>query len=347
MMKHVIFGGDGFLGRHLAHELLTRGERVVVCDIKKSDLAIYDAARFVELDITDQSAFARLKLLPDDIVHHYAARLLMPIVKRKERKEYFWSVNFHGTQNVLNYCHQQGVRKLVYFTTDMVYGHTRTIPKSEEHPRAPIGPYGAAKAASEDLCEEFRQRRMNITIFRPRLIIGPGRAGILENLFKLVDAGLPVPVIGNAYNHYQFVSVFDCVGAVLAAVEKGGTNGTYNLGTANPPTVEKLIGNLIVEADSRSFIVRTPAGVLKRVLAALDRLNLPLMDPEQFLIADETCILDVSKAKRELGWEPVHKDEDMLVAAYREYRAAKVSGVLEQPAAAMEISHRASDTMNM
>ena len=322
-MKHVIFGGDGFLGRHLARALLARGDEVVICDIQKSNLDIYDHAQYIELDITDRTAFSRLKLSPDDIVHNYAARLLVPIIKRKEREEYFWSVNFRGARNVLDYCYDQGVRKLVYFTTDMVYGQTRTIPKLEDHPRVPLGPYGAAKAASEELCAAYRQRGMNITIFRPRLIIGPGRLGILENLFKLVDANLPVPVIGNAKNNYQFISVFDCVSAILAAVEKGVPNSAYNLGTTNPPKVKKLLGDLIKEAGSKSFILPTPAGLVKRVLALLDRLNRPVMDPEQYLIADETCILDVSKAKRELGWEPEYKDEDMLIVAYRDYRVAK------------------------
>jgi hypothetical protein len=40
------------------------------------------------------------------------------------------------------------------------------------------------------------------------------------------------------------------------------------------------------------------------------------MDPEQYMIADEICILDTGKAKRELGWKPMHRDEDMLLAAY-------------------------------
>ncbi|RUX72392.1 NAD(P)-dependent oxidoreductase, partial [Mesorhizobium sp. M2A.F.Ca.ET.040.01.1.1] len=45
--------------------------------------------------------------------------------------------------------------------------------------------------------------------------------------------------------------------------------------------------------------------------------------PEQYLIADEECVLDVSKAERQLGWVPQYRDEDMLIAAYSEYRAKK------------------------
>jgi dTDP-glucose 4,6-dehydratase len=50
------------------------------------------------------------------------------------------------------------------------------------------------------------------------------------------------------------------------------------------------------------------------------------MDPEQYKIANEVCILDTSKAKRELGWTPRYRDEDMLLAAYTEYRKAKTAG---------------------
>jgi dTDP-glucose 4,6-dehydratase len=67
----------------------------------------------------------------------------------------------------------------------------------------------------------------------------------------------------------------------------------------------------------------TPAPLVKLTLNALDAINLPIMDPEQYMIADEICILDTSKAKRELGWKPLHRDEDMLLAAYTEYRRAK------------------------
>jgi dTDP-glucose 4,6-dehydratase len=321
-VKHVIIGGDGFLGRNLARALVEqRGEQVVIASLHKSDdLDIYRTVPFVPVDITRPEEVAALPIGPDDIVYHFAARLLVPIVRRSQRHDYFWSVNYHGTENMLRHAHERGCRRVVYFTTDMVYGHTRTMPKQEDHPREPLGPYGASKVASERLCEAYRERGMNITIFRPRLIIGPGRLGILAKLFRLIDLNLPVPVIGDGRNHYQFVSVYDCVSASLAAVDRGVPNAAYNLGSLDPPTVRGLLTKLIEAAGSRSFVLPTPAGLVKRVLAGLDLLGLPLMDPEQYLIADETCVVDVSKAERELGWRPRYRDDEMLLAAYREYK---------------------------
>ena len=96
-------------------------------------------------------------------------------------------------------------------------------------------------------------------------------------------------------------------------------NENFNLGSINPPTVNELLGSLIKHANSKSILIPTPAFAVKWVLAALDKVNAPLMDPEQYLIADETCVLDCSKAKEIMDWEPVDGDLEMLIAAYDTY----------------------------
>ncbi len=325
-MKHIIFGGDGFLGTELTKKLTAKGETVVICDLKKTAASgIYDSdlVTYIEMDVTDKAAFSKVDIQPDDVPYHFAARLLVPILPRKERKDYFWTALYDGTKNVLEFLEANNVNRMIYYTTDMVYGHTVHHPRLEDHPREPLGPYGDAKLQTEYLCEEYRRKGFNITIFRPRLIIGPGRLGILEKLFKLIDANLPVPTIGSGNNYYQFISVSDCANAVICAVEKGIPNEAYNLGSLNPPTVNALLKGLINRADSKSFLLPTPAFLVKFVLDMLDRIGMPIMDPEQYLIADETCVLDVSKGERDLGWVPQDTDEAMLIAAYDSYRATK------------------------
>jgi dTDP-glucose 4,6-dehydratase len=279
----------------------------------------------VRVDVRDPAEVAALPISPDDVVYHLAARMLMPIMPRAQRHDYFHSVNYHGTENLLRVVHERGCSKIVYFTTDMVYGGARAMPKTEDHPREPLGPYGGSKLASEKLCESYRGQGMNVAIFRPRLIIGPGRLGILARLFRLVEANLPVPVIGDGRNHYQFISVFDCASAALAAADRGVPNGAYNLGSLDPPTVNDLLTKLIQAAGSRSRLLHAPGFLVKPALAALDLIGWPLMDPEQYLIADEDCVVDVSKAERELGWRPRHADDDMLLAAYAEYRSSRAT----------------------
>ena len=320
-MKHIITGGDGFLGTELSKKLIERGEKVLVLDIKKTPSPHYEHLEYMHVDITDKAALDNVPVDADDIVYHFAARLLVPIIKRAERHEYFWSVLYYGTENLFEYLETKTeCRKVIYYTTDMVYGHTVENPRPESHKREPLGPYGDAKYQSELLCEQYRERGFNITIFRPRLIIGPGRLGILESLFKLIDKNLPVPTIGSGRNFYQFISVSDCADICLAAVEKGIPNEAYNVGSLDAPRVRALLKDLIKAAGSKSIVVPTPAFAVKFVLAILDKLNIPLLDPEQYLIADETCILSMEKAKKELDWEPADSDSDMLIAAYQTWK---------------------------
>lgn len=320
-MKHFIIGGDGFVGRHLAADLAAAGEEVIVADVHKSQLAHYDRVRFVQMDVTVPESFDVLEATADDVVYNLSAKMLSPIMPRGKRQAFFWPVNYQGVKNTLDWMDRRGASKLVHFTTDMVYGHTHQVPAGEDSPTNPLGEYGASKLASEKLCEKWRERGFDISMFRPRLIIGPGRLGILSKLFKLIDYSLPVPLIGNGRNPYQFISVYDCASAAAAAWRAGFPNKVYNLGSDDPPSIRQLLGDLIKEAGSRSLLVPTPAPLVKFALNTLDYINMPLMDPEQYLIADEVCILDTKAAKTDLGWTPRYRDEDMLKAAYREYRA--------------------------
>ncbi|PHP67521.1 NAD-dependent dehydratase [Zhengella mangrovi] len=328
-MRHILIGGDGFVGRHLAPKLVAEGHEVVVADIVKSPLAHYAQARYVACDVTRPDDLAALGLRSDDMVYNLSAKMLSPIQVRAKRHDFFFPVNYHGTVNLIEAMDRAGASNLVHFTTDMIYGHTLATPMTEDHPVAPLGEYGRSKWETELLAHAWRERGMNITLFRPRLIIGPGRLGILAKLFKLIDLNLPVPMIGSGRNPYQFISVFDCAEAARLAWKAGVPNEAYNLGSLNPPPVRDLLGDLIRHAGSRSILLPTPGWAVKRTLDLLDLLNMPLMDPEQYLIADEECLLDVSKGERELGWVPRYRDADMLNAAYSEYRAGRSAGAAD------------------
>lgn len=322
-MKHIIFGGNGFVGGHLAQKLLAEGQEVIVADIERSDYPHYRQVKFIETDVRDASAVEAVPIAADDAIYNMSAKMLAPLQVRAKRHEFFWPVNYHGAGNIIAAMDRAGASKLVQFTTDMIYGHTVVTPQTEDHPQAPLGEYGKSKLATEKMCIEWRQKGMNISIFRPRLIIGPGRLGILEKLFKLVDLNLPVPMIGSGKAPYQFISVYDCAEAALLAFKHEFPNSEYNLGSKNPPSVRNLLGSLVRHAGSRSLLLPTPAFAVKKTLAMFDLINMPIMDPEQYLIADEMCVRETDRAEAELGFVSKYADIDMLLAAYDEYRLKK------------------------
>lgn len=320
-MRHIITGGSGFTGLALAAVLAERGEEIVNFDLvppaQPSDQRL---ATFIAGDVTRVEDFDRLALCPEDVVYHLAARQFGNTVPVRGRDEWFAAVNVVGTKNVLNAMRKAGTRRLIFFSTDMTYGIPTGCPVPPSHAQNPLGPYGKSKLGAE--------RRIRLatgiqaTIFRPRLITGPGRLGILAQLFKLIRAGLPVPMIGSGKNRYQMVGVDDCARAAILAVDKDCPPGPFNLGSSTPPTTRQLLLSIISSAKIRSILIPVPALLLKPLLAGLDRIGLTLLYPEQFGIADIDILLDTSDTERVLGWRPLRDDIDMMNAAYDAFLSA-------------------------
>jgi dTDP-glucose 4,6-dehydratase len=322
-MRHILLGGNGYLGRELARMLLAERNEVHIVDLAAQvapDLAQSPGRmQYTQADIADPMQLKPVPLGDNCVVHHLASRLLIPNRPRFGRDAYFARCNVTGTHNVLHWMADGHASQMVFWSTDMVYGPALVTPRTEAHPRRPFGAYGRSKVAAEDVLMAARNEGCHVTILRPRLIIGPGRLGILKRLFQLIAHNLPVPLIGDGSNRFQFVSAFDCARASVLAADKGCPNTEINLGSANPPRVYNLLSDLIRRAGSNSRLMRTPASAIKSILDILSALKIGPMDPEQYLIADQDVVLDIGRAAALLNWVPVHSDSDMLFAAYENY----------------------------
>ena len=319
--RHIVTGGAGFVGTRLVEALCARGEHVTVFDLAAPAVG---GADFIPGNVQHPGDLARLGLGPGDIVHHLAARQFHGAVPRRNRDSWFAAVNTAGTRNLLSAMSAGGATRMVFFSTDMTYGRPQMSPVAPGHPQVPIGPYGRSKFAAEQLiaraAEDFG---VQATVFRPRLIAGAGRLGILARLFQLVAWHLPVPMIGSGRNRYQMIAVEDCVAAALRAVDRGFPAGPFNLGSEAPPTVRALLASLIDRAGSRSVLLPTPATAVQSVLSGLDLAGLTLLYPEQFAIADSDYVLDTEATQHALGWTPARRDEDIIFDAYAHFRGPK------------------------
>lgn len=314
-MKCVITGGSGFTGSYLIPELLKRDIEIYNFDLVpfKTELNT-ERYHYIQGDVRDLDSLFKLPKEDVDFVCHLAARQFAGDVPSKNREEWFFDVNVNGTRNVLKYMEQSNIHNLIFFSTDMTYGIPVSCPVPPDAQQNPLGPYGKGKVEAEKLIRT--QSKLNATIFRPRLITGAGRLGILEKLFKLIKNNLPVPMIGDGSNRYQMVSVEDCVKAAVLAMEHGFPNKAFNLGSATPPTTKELLKGIIDHAKSKSILVACPALPVKMTLKALDSVGLTLLYPEQFGIADADVLLETSETKEILGWEPSKDDITAMCEAY-------------------------------
>ncbi|MBT7076985.1 MAG: NAD(P)-dependent oxidoreductase [Pelagibacterales bacterium] len=260
------------------------------------------------------------KFKKDDVIIHLAARQYHTKIPKRNQLAWFREVNVVGTKNIINQCIKFNVKGLVYFSTDMVYGIPNYIPLNSAHPKTPIGPYGKSKLEAEMICIESRKRGLPITILRPRLIMGKGRLGIMEKLFKAISLNRPVPLIGRGNNCYQMVSVEDCSKAAILSVKYNFPNCELNLGSEVGPNIKKLLNFLIHTVNSKSILIPLPAFPLKIILTILEKMGLPILHKEQYKIADKNYIVDISDTYSKIRWKPKQSDTDMIVEAYKHWK---------------------------
>ena len=320
MSRWVLIGGAGLTGLKIAEELIEMNiskSNIIIADLKNSLSKINLQVALIECDIS-KNIIPKFK--KDDVIIHLAARQYHTKIPKRNQLAWFREVNVVGTKNIINQCIKFNVKGLVYFSTDMVYGIPNYIPLNSAHPKTPIGPYGKSKLEAEMICIESRKRGLPITILRPRLIMGKGRLGIMEKLFKAISLNRPVPLIGRGNNCYQMVSVEDCSKAAILSVKYNFPNCELNLGSEVGPNIKKLLNFLIHTVNSKSILIPLPAFPLKIILTILEKMGLPILHKEQYKIADKNYIVDISDTYSKIRWKPKQSDTDMIVEAYKHWK---------------------------
>ena len=313
-MRHIVIGGSGFIGNFLVKKLIEQDKEVIVCDLIRPKIA----CEFKKVDIRKEGEVREIGFEKGDIIYHLASHIYDCKVPRFGVRQYFYETNVAGTKNILNAMYETGCKKMIYFSTDKVYGIPKTIPIKETHIKKPIGPYGVSKLEAERLCEEYRKKGIKTTIFRLPIVMGPGRTGIFNKVFYLIWRGLPLPLIGGGNSRYHMLSVHDCVEAVIQASKKM-KNNVFNIGSDAPMTQRKLLEGLIEAIHSNSRIISVNAKLAKFGLGVLEALHVPVMHKEQYMLIDRDCVLDTSKAKNRLKWQPKHTESTAILEAFKHY----------------------------
>lgn len=309
----LITGGAGFFGTVLVQRLLQRGLAVRVFDLNRPD-PVPAGVTVIQADVRDLTA-VRTACEGVDVIHHNVA--LVPLAKDQEG---FRTVNEDGTRNVLQGAMDAGVRKVVHMSSSAIYGAPQTNPVNEDTTPVPGEEYGAAKLGAENLCREFRGRGLDVTIIRPRTIMGHGRLGIMQILFEWVRQGQAIPVLGGGRNRYQFVHGDDLADACIAAADRPGS-ADYNVGAARFGTMSETLRGLIAHAGTGSRIVSVPMAPAAAMTRWAGRIGLSPLGPYHALMYGRPMWFDISRAERDLGYHPRFSNVEMLCESYDWYIA--------------------------
>ncbi|MFP5256837.1 MAG: NAD-dependent epimerase/dehydratase family protein [Acidimicrobiia bacterium] len=305
----LVTGGSGYFGTILVDRALARGDRVRVLDLNPPEPRPGAAVEAIEGDVRDLAVVRRASEGADLVLHNVAQ---VPLAKDRHL---FWSVNVVGTANVLLAAREQRVAKVVSTSSSAVFGIPEANPVVEDTTPRPLEAYGRAKLEAEVLCHEAAAAGLDVSIVRPRTILGHGRLGIMAILFELVAEGAPVFVLDGGYNRYQFVHAEDLADACLLAGDRPGAE-TYNVGATEFGTMRETLQALVDHAGTGSRVRSLPSRPAALGMQLVSRLGQAPFAPYHWLLYGESLWFDTTKAQQQLGWQPRHSNADMVIESY-------------------------------
>ncbi len=311
---YLITGGAGFLGINLVRFLLGKGHHVVSLDIADFDYPERDRIKIVKGDIRDRSTVDRAMEGVNIVVHTAAA---LPLYKPAD----ILSTDIDGTRNILQSALEHKVERMIHVSSTAVYGIPDHHPLVEDDRLDGVGPYGEAKVAAEQLCEEYRKRGLCVPVIRPKSFVGPERLGVFALFYDWAKDGKGFPMIGSGRNRYQLLDVEDlCEAIYLAAtVDPVNANDTFNIGAKEFTTMKEDYQAVLDRAGFGKKIVPLPAAPVIWTLRILEALHLSPLYKWVYETASTDSFVSIEKAERVLGYRPKYSNKDALVRNYEWY----------------------------
>jgi UDP-glucose 4-epimerase len=299
----LVTGGAGFIGSHIAEAYLRDGWEVTVLDdlSRGRESNVPKGASFLKADIRSAEARKALATGRFDVLNHHAAQIDVRV--SVDRPGFDSHINVVGFVNLLEGAGEGGVRRVIFASSGgVLYGDATVIPTPETAPKLPISPYGVSKLAGEYYLRTLAALRgFEGVAMRYANVFGPrqdpkSEAGVVSIFVSRLLAGQPLTVFGDGCQTRDYVFVKDVARANLLAasipIPKGADfdGPAFNIATSIQRNVLELaasVGQVMGRKPEIEFFEPRP-GELPR------------------------SALDVSKAKKVLGWTPQYVFEDGL-----------------------------------
>jgi len=272
-LRHLVTGGAGFIGSHLAEALLARGDEVFILDDLSTGsvenirhLKSHERFHYFFDSITNKQLLAEL-VDESDVIFHLAAAVGVRLIVESPVKTI--ETNVYGTQLVLDAASKK--KKLVFTaSTSEVYGKSEKVPFREDADlvlgATTIGrwSYAASKALDEFLALSYsKEKKQPVIVVRLFNTVGPRQTGrygmVLPNFVRQALDGAPITVFGDGKQSRCFCDVRDTVEAILRLAGTDRAVGeVVNIGTSEEITIEGLARAVKERTKSDSPIRHIP-----------------------------------------------------------------------------------------
>ncbi len=308
-MKVLVTGSEGSLMQEVIPLLMQKGHTVTGIDnfARYGEIERERSYQFIRGDLTDPQFVDTVVRDVDAVMQ--AAALIYGVGGFNKYPADILSKDINLHQNIMQAMLKNGVGKMVYISSSMVYERCATHPSKEEDVDQSLIPstdYGLSKLVGERITRAFhRQYGIEYTIWRPFNIITPHEVGendlglshvfadYIKNIIK--DGKTELPIIGDGEQIRCFTWIGDVArGIAEFSFDPRAANETFNLGNPEPISMKQLASIIHEQASSKNLINSNGN-------------ELSFKTEKSFPDDVRVRIPDVSKAKEVLGWEPTLK----------------------------------------
>lgn len=311
MKKVLITGATGFLGGYISHELKENYKLILTGRNEKKLFQLkekYKNAVCIKADLTSYESTANLP--ESDVVVHSAA---LSTVWGSWKD--FYESNIAATKNLIEYCKNKNVKKLVFISTPSVYTEKKdrfNIKEDDFNENNKLNYYIKSKIKAEKLVLEAQSEVFETVIIRPKGLIGVGDESILPRiLFANKKMGIPI-FKENPEIMIDLTSVENAAYSVKLAIEKKGISGEIFNITNGEPTMQKklleLVGNGLgidfrykILSSQKMYIV---SSIIEKVYKLLRIKKEPLLTRYTVCTLAYNQTLNIEKSERLLGYKP-------------------------------------------
>jgi UDP-glucose 4-epimerase len=317
----IVTGATGFVGRYLVDHLAKAGEQVIAAGRNaKHDEFFKDlGVSRVPLDVSDPDSFKQLPTGPAKAFVHLAA--VIPAAVQDTKSDIFLKTNTLGTFYALEYCRRKGIKKFLQTTTLYECIEHTNLPITESMGRkfaltGDHASYVISKIAASEYVEHYSEEYgFQGVVLRFTGLLGYGRQegfyangtfhpSAFEVFYKNAKAGKPIEIWGKHQARRDSLYVKDAVRAVYAAISSDRARGLYLIGSGQGRTNED---------EAKTF-----ADVF-----GSERHPVPLVYKPEIPEKAKSYYFDISKAKRDFGWQPAYSYAEVLRDYDREVQSGR------------------------
>ncbi len=318
-MSVLVTGANGFVGRAVCEVLHQRGITVIAA--VREPVTQKTIFRKVSVDDINVQTDWKLALIGIEVVIHLAARVHVMDDCVADPLAEFLEVNLHGTGNLARQAAAAGVKRFVYVSSIKVNGeYTAKQPFNESDQPHPQDPYAISKWQAEQALRAIAEETgMEVAIVRPPLVYGPNVKANFARLLKTIDKGIPLP-LANICNLRSLIYVGNLVdGLINCATHPAAAGQTYLVSDGEDVSTPQLIRALANALHRPDRVFPMPLAIMRGVAkcfgksAAIDRLT-------------QSLVVDSSKIRKDLGWQPPYTMAQGLQATADWYRQSVKSG---------------------